>query len=102
MAKRKLIKRELSKAEKFYIDNNCKTLSLKEICNDLECTEDLAVSFYNECLDSLKNKDTIDKMMVVDSKNGYAVMTKGASEKSEKTRRSEPSKALSKHIHKIR
>jgi hypothetical protein len=102
MAKRKINQRELSKAEKFYIENNCKKLSLEEVCRDLECEEGLVSTFYNECLDSLKNKDTIDKLMIVNSKAGYAVMSKEASSKGESTRRKNISSPVSEHIHKIR
>lgn len=102
MAKKKVTVRQLSKAEKFYIENNCNELTMQEICNDLECKEDIVSIYYNECLDNFKKKDTIDKMMNVNSKAGYAVMSKEASEKGETTKRSDPNKSLSKHIHKIR
>jgi len=102
MAKRTASKKELSKIEKFYIEKNCGNMDIEEICNDISCDKTVASKYYNECVDKAQKADTIDKMMVVDSKNGYTVMTKGASEKGEKTRRSEPNKALSKHIHKIR
>jgi hypothetical protein len=102
MAKRKVTKRELSKAEKFYVESNCKKISLEEICDDLECKEDVVSAFYNECLDDLKNKDTIDKLMIVNSKAGYAVMSKEASSKGESTKRPSNNKHLSEHIHKIR
>ena len=102
MAKRISQKKQLSKVEKFYIEKNCGNMNIEEICNDISCDKTVASKYYDECVDKAQKTDTIDKMMIVDSKNGCTVMTKGASEKGEKTRRSEPNKVLSKHIHKIR
>lgn len=102
MAKKTASKKELSKVEKFYIEKNCGNMDIEDICSDLSCDKTIASKYYDECVDKAQKADTIDKMMIVDSKNGCTVMTKGASEKGDKTRRSEPSKALSKHIHKIR
>ena len=102
MAKRISQKKQLSKVEKFYIEKNCGNMNIEEICNDISCDKTVASKYYEECVDKAQKTDTIDKMMIVDSKNGCTVMTKGASEKGEKTRRSEPNKSLSKHIHKIR
>jgi len=93
---------ELSKAEKFYIEQHCRTLDLETICKDINNHSVKVKAFLHECIEKSEKEDTIDKLMVVDSKNGYAVMTKGASEKGEKTRKREPSKSLTQHIHKIR
>lgn len=93
---------ELSKAEKFYIEQNCNTLDLETICKDIGNDSLQVKAFLHDCIEKSKKEDTIDKLMIVDSKNGYAVMTRGASEKGEKNRRREPNKALSQHIHKIR
>jgi hypothetical protein len=102
MAKKKLVKRTLSKVEKFYIEKNCYNHTLTEICKDLGCAENIASSHYEECLANIKKADTIDKLMVVDSKNGYAVMTKEASEKGEKTKPERTVRLDTSHIHKIR
>lgn len=92
---------ELSKAEKFYIENNCKSLSLDQLCEDLKCPSKSIEKYYNECIESHKKADTIDKLMIVNSKGGYAIMSKEASEKGEATRkRTKP--PLSEHIHRIR
>jgi len=93
---------ELSKAEKFYIEQNCRVLDLETICKDIENDSLKVKAFLHDCIEKSKKEDTIDKLMIVDSKNGYAVMTRGASEKGEKTRKREPNKSLSQHIHKIR
>ncbi len=92
---------ELSKAEKFYVDSNCGILSLEELCSDLGCEISYIEKYYNECVDKNSRSNTIDKLMIVNSKSGYAIMSKEASEKGESTRkRSQP--PLSEHIHKIR
>ena len=101
MAKKKLVKRTLSKVEKFYIEKNCSNHALSEICKDLGCAENVASSYYSECLANIKKADTIDKLMVVDSKNGYAVMTKEASEKGETTKPERTVRLDTSHIHKI-
>jgi hypothetical protein len=102
MAKKKVTVRQLSKAEKFYIENNCQSLNIEDICKDIECPVSIASEYYKNCLDKIKKADTIDKLMVVDKKNGYTVMTKGASEKSETTRKKGSNKSLTEHIHRIR
>lgn len=102
MAKKRVTKRTLSKAEKFYITNKCATCSLEEVSRDLECPESVVSAFYSECLDELKRKDTIDNLMIKDKKNGCTVMTKEASEKGENTRKSRSIRKDTNHIHKIR
>lgn len=92
---------ELSKAEKFYIENNFQRLSIDELCGDLECTAEKIEKYYNECVDRAKSADTIDKLMIVNSKSGYAIMSKEASEKGEATRKRSVLPTAN-HIHKIR
>lgn len=92
---------ELTKADKFYIDNKCDQLSLAEISSDLGYSESTVEGYYTQCLDKVKKADTIDKLMVVNSKNGYAVMTREASEKGESTRK-KSTVPPANHIHKIR
>ena len=101
MAKKTTVKPALSKVEKFYIENNS-DLSVEEICKDIKKNEKLVSEYHSQCLEKTKQADTIDKLMVVDSKNGYAVMTKEASEKGEKTRTQRSSPRDKNHIHKIR
>lgn len=102
MAKKKTVKRVLSKVEKFYIEKNCSTSSLTDLCNDIGCPESIVSAFYNECLDRLKRQDTIDKLMISDKKNGCMVMTKEASEKGDATKPQRTVKLDTNHIHKIR
>lgn len=92
---------ELSKAEKFYIESNCIELSLAEIQADLKSDSSTIENYYNDCLDRKKNENTIDKLMIVNSKSGYTVMSKEASEKGEATRK-KSTPPLSNHIHRIR
>lgn len=102
MAKKTTLKKELSKVEKFYIENNINTMELSDICNDLGCDLSTASKYYDECIDRLKKADTIDKLMIVNSKAGYAVMSKEASSKGESTKRKNSNGQSSEHIHKIR
>lgn len=102
MAKKKTTSRTLSKVERFYIEKNCSQMSLTDICNDIGCSETIASKHYSECVDKIKNANTIDKLMVIDSKNGYAVMTKEASEKGEATKPQRTVRLDTNHIHKIR
>jgi hypothetical protein len=102
MASKKSVKQsELSVAEKFYIEYNCKSLSLETMSENLECDEDRIKDFYNECVDKQNSSHTIDKLMAINSKRGYAIMTKEASEKGEATKGKSRS-PLSNHIHKIK
>jgi hypothetical protein len=104
VSKQKTIKNneyELSKVEKFSIENNCKSLSLDQLCDDLKCSAESIEKYYNECIEGQKRADTIDKLMIVNSKGGYAIMSKEASEKGEATRK-RTSPPLSEHIHRIR
>ena len=104
VSKQKTVKNneyELSKAEKFYVENNCKSLSLDQLCEDLKCWAESIEKYYNQCLENNKKADTIDKLMIVNSKGGYAIMSKEASEKGEATRK-RTTPPLSEHIHRIR
>lgn len=98
---RKIVERELSVVEKFYIQHNCKTLDLETICKDINNYSLKVKAFLNECLENLDRSDTIDKLMNVNSKSGYAVMTKEASEKGDATKKRGKAPDT-KHIHKIR
>ena len=100
MAK-KTAKRNLSKVEKFYIEQNCSNSTLEEISKDIGCSQNIASSYYTECLDKIEKADTIDKLMNVNTKSGFAVMTKEASEKGDATKTRKNQKAA-EHIHKIR
>jgi hypothetical protein len=102
MAKTSKLKNiQLTKADQFYVENKCGELSLEQMSNDLNYPSSVIESYYNQCLDKKKKADTIDKLMVVNSKNGYAVMTKEASEKGEENRR-RSSQPPENHIHRIR
>ena len=59
MAKKKLVKRTLSKVEKFYIEKNCSNNALSEICKDLGCAENVASSYYSECLANIKKAEIL-------------------------------------------
>jgi hypothetical protein len=91
----------LSVVEKFYIENNCKSLSLETISETLESNEDRVKEFYAECVDKQNSSFTVDKLMTINSKRGYAIMTKEASEKGEATKSAGRS-PLSTHIHQIK
>jgi hypothetical protein len=101
MAKSKKTTDDLSVVEKFYIENHCSKLTLESICTDLNREQENVEAYYNECLDRQKSADTIDKLMIVNSKKGYAIMSREASERSETKKRSETN-SLSEHIHRIR
>lgn len=99
MAKNKNVV-ELSKIEKFYIENNFKKFSIDELSEDLGRSPEHIEKFFNECVDNSQKSDTIDKLMIVNSKRGYAVMSKEASERGEATKTK--STVPADHIHKIR
>lgn len=101
MAKSKKSLDELSVVEKFYIENHCSKLTLEAICTDLNREQESVEGYYNECLDKQKSGDTIDKLMIVNSKKGYAIMSREASERSE-TKKGSGKNPLSEHIHRIR
>ena len=98
---KKTAKRNLSKVEKFYIEQNCSNSTLEEISKDIGCPQNIASSYYKECVDKAEKGDTIDKLMNVNTKSGFAVMTKEASEKGDATKTRKNQKAA-EHIHKIR
>lgn len=91
----------LSLIEKFYIENNCNALSLDTISEHLASNEDRVREFFAECVDKQNRMFTVDKLMTVNSKRGYAIMTKEASEKGESTKSAGRS-PLSAHIHQIK
>lgn len=101
MAKKTASKRTLSKVEKFYIEKNCGASTLESISKDIGCPEDVISTYYNECIDRIEKSNTIDKLMNVNSKSGFAVMTKQASEKGDATRKTKNQKSA-EHIHRIR
>lgn len=93
---------ELDKVTKFYIEKNCNELSLDQICADTQLDKNSIESYYHACLDNEKKNDTIDKLMSVNTKKGYAVMTKEASEKGEQNKQNPNRRNKTEHIHKIR
>jgi hypothetical protein len=101
MAKAKKQTHDLCIVEKFYIEHNCHKMTLESICEDLKCSPEYAEAYYKECLDKVKRPDTIDKLMMVNSKRGYAIMSKEASERGEATKKT-ATRPLSEHIHRIR
>lgn len=101
MTKRKTTQKTLSKVEKFYIEENCINTTLESISKDMGYAEEIVSPYYTECLDKIKKSDTIDKLMNVNTKSGFAVMTREASEKGDATRKKKDQKAV-EHIHKIR
>jgi hypothetical protein len=101
MSNKKTKPAPLSVVEKFYIENHCKTLSLETISENLECSEDRVKDFYTESVDKQNSSFTVDKLMAINSKRGYAIMTKEASEKGE-ANKSAGRSPLSTHIHQIK
>jgi hypothetical protein len=91
----------LSVAEQFYIEEHCTKMSLETICEQLNCDSDRISDFYTAAVDKRNSMSTIDTLMTVNHKRGYAIMTKEASEKGDATK-SGKAAPLSEHIHKIR
>lgn len=101
MAKKTSTKKTLSKVEKFYIEQNCRVSTLEAISKDMGCDQEIISPYYSECVDKIEKSNTIDKLMNVNTKSGFAVMTKEASEKGDATRKKKDQKKV-EHIHKIR
>ena len=93
----------LSKIEKFYIENNCRASTLEDLCKEIKKSKQLVEKYYKECVDKQQSEDkiTADKLMNVNSKQGYAIMSREASEFGEQNRTAREVKTPS-HIHKIK
>jgi len=92
---------ELSKVHKFYIESKCSAMTLSDISSDLGLDESIVSSYYYECKNKASNDFTVDKLMNINSKRGYAVMSKEASEIGDASKK-RATKRDTKHIHKIR
>lgn len=93
----------LSKIEKFYIENTCSDKTVEDLCKEISKSKQLVQDYYQECLTKkqTESKMTADKLMNVNSKQGYAIMSKEASEFGEQNRTAREVKTPS-HIHKIK
>ena len=92
---------ELSKVQKFYIESKCSSMTLSDICSDLGLDKSVVSSYYDECKNKATNDFTVDKLMNINSKRGYAVMSKEASERGDASKK-QATKTDPNHIHKIR
>ena len=92
---------DLSKVQKFYVESKCSSMTLSDVSSDLGLDQSLVSSYYDECKTKAEKDFTVDKLMNINSKRGYAVMSQEASEKGDATKKA-PAKRDTSHIHKIR
>lgn len=91
----------LSKVQKFYIESKHSSMTLSDVSSDLGLDKSVVSSYYDECKNKATNNFTVDKLMNINSKRGYAVMSQEASEKGDASKR-QAKKTDTNHIHKIR
>lgn len=92
----------LSKTDLFYIEQNFSSMSIDDLAKDIGVSTDAIQERYDSFV-AKKKADALrtDNLMKIDSKRGYTVMTREASEKNE-AQRKRGSIGDNKHIHKIR
>ena len=97
----------LTKAEKFYIEQNCESADMEAVAKDLRRSPSVIQKYYDECLTSKQESDSISAgdLMVTNKQRGYTVMTREASEVGESNRKAKDnvlSGKLKGHIHTIK
>jgi len=89
--------KELSVAEKYYIQQHASTVSLKELSTALSVEESEIETLYEE---SKKKASSPQSLLTRDKKRGIVTMTKAAAEAAKV--KSRASNVDTKHIHKIK
>lgn len=105
-------RKRMTKVERFYIEQNCTTMSIEQIQADLRLPKKVIEKLYNECRTEQEEKEkkeqqvTAEKLMIKNDR-GSVAMTSAASQLGDETRQAsrnieQINEKRKQYIHKIR